>query len=134
MPNIHDKLAAPHIAAAMIAACLLIAPLEAARAATIYDTQVLKHIKFAPAQRAKVRRVLRRSDREMAAIFRKHGINPRAKPVFAKLRKASRELQALEAREKRKMKTIMSPAQYRVYLDLLDRAAARVIKAARTKP
>lgn len=111
-----------------------LAPLHPALASNIYDTQVLKRIKLAPGQRTKVRTVLRRSDREMAAIFRKYGINPNAKPVFAKLRKASGELQAVETREKRKMKAIMSRDQYRAYLDLLQETAARVIKATRNKP
>ena len=43
-------------------------------------------MKFSPDQRAKVRKIIAKSDREMAVIFRKYGINPNAKPVFEKLR------------------------------------------------
>lgn len=118
----------------LIAMAVWLAPVQTALASNIYDTQVLKRIKLAPGQRTKVRSVLKRSDREMAAIFRKYGINPNAKPVFAKLRKASGELQAVESREKRQMKAIMSRDQYRAYLDLLQETAAKVIKASRTKP
>lgn len=118
----------------MLIAGLSIALPQQAMASNIYDTRVLQRIKLAPSQRAKVRSVLKRSDREMTAIFRKYGINPNAKPVFSKLRKASGELQALESREKRKMKSIMTPAQYKTYLGLLQETAAKVIKASRNKP
>ena len=103
--------------AVLIAGSLCLALPQGARAGNIYDTPVLK-----------------RSDRELAVIFRKYGINPNAKPEFAKLRRASGELQAVEGREKRKMKAIMSRDQYRAYLDLLQETAARVIKATRTRP
>lgn len=120
--------------ATLIAGSLWLALPQGALAGNIYDTRVLKRIKLDPGQRAKVRTVLKRSDRDMAVIFRKYGINPNAKPVFAKLRKASGELQAVESREKRQMKAIMSRDQYRAYLELLQETAARVIKATRTKP
>lgn len=107
---------------------------SAALASNIYDSQVMKRMRFSPGQRPKVRKVLNQSDREIAVIFRKYGINPNAKPVFEKLRRAGNELQALESREKRKMKKIMSADQYKFYLALLQETAARVIKATRTKP
>jgi hypothetical protein len=100
----------------------------------IYDTKILQRMKFNPDQRAKVRNIIAKSDREMTAIFRKYGINPNAKPVFEKLRRAGSELQAVEAREKRSMKKILSAGQYKTYLNLLERTAAQVIKATRTKP
>lgn len=111
-----------------------IAAPDAAFAGNIYDSQVMQRMKFSPGQRGKVRVVLNQSDQEMAAIFRKYGINPNAKPVFEKLREASNELQAVEAREKRKMKKIMSAEQYKFYRALLQETAARVIKATRKKP
>jgi tRNA(His) 5'-end guanylyltransferase len=100
----------------------------------IYDTKILQRMKFTPDQRAKVRKIIAKSDREMAVIFRKYGINPNAKPEFEKLQRAGNELQAVEAREKRSMKKILSADQYKRYLDLLQRTAAQVIKATRTKP
>jgi len=100
----------------------------------IYDTKILQRMKFSPDQRAKVRNIIAKSDREMTAIFRKYGINPNAKPVFDKLRRAGSELQAVEAREKRSMKKVLSASQYKTYLNLLERTAAQVIKATRTKP
>ncbi|NNE24412.1 MAG: hypothetical protein HKN11_17565 [Rhizobiales bacterium] len=122
------------LTAALLAGSLCLAVPQDARAGNIYDTPVLKRIKLDPGQRARVRKVLKRSDRELAVIFRKYGINPNAKPEFAKLRRASSELQAVETREKRKMKAIMSRDQYRAYLDLLQQTAARIIKATRTRP
>lgn len=103
-------------------------------ASNIYDARILQRMKFTGDQRAKVSRIIRQSDKEMAVVFRKYGINPNAKPVFEKLQRASSELQAIEAREKRKMKKILSADQYKTYVGLLQATAARVVKATRTKP
>ena len=105
-----------------------------ASASNIYDARILQRMKFTGGQRAKVKRIIRKSDKEIAVVFRKYGINPNAKPVFEKLQRASSELQAIESREKRKMKKILSSDQYKTYLGLLEATAARVIKATRTKP
>lgn len=103
-------------------------------AANIYDAQVLQRMKFSADQRAKVRSIIQQSDREIAVVFRKHRINPNAKPEFDKLQTAASELQAIEAKEKRQMKKILSADQYKTYLRLLQETAARVIKATRTAP
>lgn len=103
-------------------------------AANIYDAQILQRMKFSADQRGKVRAIIRQSDKEIAVVFRKHGINPNAKPEFDKLQKAASELQAIEAREKRAMKKVLSADQYKTYLGLLEATAARVIKATRTRP
>jgi len=103
-------------------------------AASIYDAQILQRMKFSADQRGKVRAIIRQSDKEIAVVFRKHGINPNAKPEFDKLQKAASELQAIEAKEKRAMKKILSADQYKTYLQLLQATAARVIKATRTRP
>ena len=103
-------------------------------AASIYDAQILQRMKFSTEQRPKVRAIIRQSDKEIAVVFRKHGINPNAKPEFDKLQKAASELQAIEAKEKRAMKKILSAQQYSTYLQLLQATAARVIKATRTRP
>jgi uncharacterized membrane protein YgaE (UPF0421/DUF939 family) len=105
-----------------------------ASAANIYDARILQRMKFTAVQRPKVRRIIRQSDKEIAVVFRKYRINPNAKPVFEKLQRASSELQAIESKEKRQMKKILSPDQYKTYLGLLQATAARVIKATRTKP
>ena len=101
---------------------------------TIYDSQVLKQIEFSEEQERTIKAILQRSDREMLVIFAKYGIDPRAKPDFDKLREARYELQALETREKRQMKQVMTRAQFKYYLGLLQQTAARVIKATRNRP
>ena len=112
---------------------LLVTAAVDAHAGTIYDSNIMQRMKFSAAQRPKVRAVLRKSNREMQAVFRKHGINPNAKPVFEKLRKAGGELQAIRSRQKRQMKKIMTPEQYKRYLAILEQTAARVVKATRKK-
>lgn len=101
---------------------------------TIYDSQVLKQIEFTADQEHTVKAILQRSDREMLVIFAKYDIDPHAKPDFDKLREARYELQALETREKRQMKQVMTRPQFKYYLGLLQQTAARVIKATRNRP
>ena len=125
---------ATHLVAALIVFTAYAMSAHTVSASNIYDARILQRMKFTGSQRAKVRRIIRQSDREIAVVFRKYGINPNAKPVFEKLQRASSELQAIESREKRKMKKILSPDQYKTYLGLLEATAARVIKATRTKP
>ena len=107
---------------------------EHSLAETIYDSQVLKQIEFTADQEHTVKAILQRSDREMLVIFAKYGIDPHAKPDFDKLREARYELQALETREKRQMKQVMTRPQFKYYLGLLQQTAARVIKATRNRP
>jgi len=119
---------------ALILANTLFAQAVTASAGDIYDSQILQRMQFSSTQRPKVRSIIQKSDREMYAIFRKHGINPSAKPDFDKLQSASRELQAMETREKREMKKILTASQYKTYLKILQDTAARVIKATRQNP
>ena len=125
---------ATHLMAALVVLTAYAMSAHSASASNIYDARILQRMKFTGAQRAKVKRIIRQSDKEIAVVFRKYGINPNAKPVFEKLQRASSELQAIESREKRKMKKILSSDQYKTYLGLLQATAARVIKATRTKP
>jgi hypothetical protein len=127
------RIATPLIMLLLACVCLTLSP-GGVSAANIYDAQIMERMKFSGNQRAKVRAIIRQSDKEMAVVFRKHGINPNAKPEFDKLQKASNELQAIEAKEKRQMKKILSADQYKIYLRLLQDTAARVIKATREKP
>ena len=125
---------ATHLMAALVVLTTYAMSTHNAWASNIYDARILQRIKFTSDQRAKVKRIIRQSDREIAVIFRKYGINPNAKPVFEKLQRASSELQAIESKEKRQMKKILSSDQYKTYLGLLQETAARVVKATRTKP
>ncbi len=103
-------------------------------AQTIYDSQVLERMEFSPGKRAQVEKIIEESDRVMAEIFKKHGIDPEAKPDFDKLYEARSELQDLEANEKRKMKAILTRRQFKYYMGLLQQTAANVIRATRNKP
>lgn len=120
---------------AFVASMTLFAAGNAASASNIYDARILQRMTFSSStQRAKVRAILRKSEREMAAIFRKYKIDPNAKPDFDKLQRAGGELQAMESREKRAMKKILTKQQYRIYHRLLQETSARVIKATRSTP
>ena len=125
---------ATHLMAAVIVLTTYAMSTHNAWASNIYDARILQRMKFTADQRAKVKRIIRQSDKEIAVVFRKYRINPNAKPVFEKLQRASSELQAIESKEKRQMKKILSADQYKTYLGLLQATAARVIKATRTKP
>ena len=118
----------------LVAASLFVTAPSVVLAGTIYDSKIMERIKFSSAQRPQARAVIRESDREMKTVFRKYGIDPNARPVFEKLRAASGELQAIRSRQKRAMKKIMTPEQYKTYLDILEQTAARVVKATRKKP
>ena len=98
---------------------------------TIYDLQLLKRMKFTAKQLPTIKKILNTFDARMVKTFAKYKINPRAKPVFDKLRAASNELQAIESWEKKQMKRILSKSQYADYLEILQRTTAAVIKATR---
>ena len=85
---------------ALLLGAMLFTQVNASLAANIYDSQILERMSFNGSQHAKVSAILQKSDREMAAIFRKYGINPNAKPDFDKLQSASGELQAIGSRGK----------------------------------
>ena len=125
---------AMHLMAAVIVLSTVVMSAHSAWASNIYDARILQRMKFTADQRVKVKRIIRQSDKEIVVVFRKYGINPNAKPKFEKLQRASSELQAIESKEKRQMKKILSADQYKTYLGLLQATAARVIKATRKKP
>lgn len=120
--------------AAVIVLSTVVMSAHSAWASNIYDARILQRMKFTADQRVKVKRIIRQSDKEIVVVFRKYGINPNAKPKFEKLQRASSELQAIESKEKRQMKKILSADQYKTYVGLLQATAARVIKATRKKP
>ena len=105
-------------------------PPHAAQAGNIYDSNVENLLPLKGKQKSQVRAIVRQSDREMRKVFRKHGINPNARPVFDKLREAARELQAIEDREKAKMSKVLTKQQYKQYKGILNQTAARVRAAA----
>ena len=62
-------------------------------------------------------------------IFRKHGINPNAKPEMSLLQRASSELMANAARERDAVKKILSSQQLRVYDAVIKETRERVMAA-----
>ena len=106
-------------------------PSQDSFAANVYDTRILERMKFSKDQRAKVMRIIRQSDKDLSVVFEKHDIDPEDKPVLRKLIRASKELKAIETREKREMKEILNEKQYKEYLALLWETASNVINATR---
>ena len=106
-------------------------PSQDSFAANVYDTRILERMKFSKDQRAKVMRIIRQSDKDLSVVFEKHGIDPEDKPVLRKLIRASKDLKAIETREKREMKEILNEKQYKEYLALLWETASNVINATR---
>ncbi len=98
---------------------------------TIYDPQIFKYMTVSPEQKAKIDKILAQSEKAMVKVFAKYRIDPKAKPVFDKLRAASADLQAVESWEKQQMKKVLTKEQYADYLEILQATAANVIKATR---
>jgi ribonuclease HII len=98
---------------------------------TIYDPQIFKYMTVSPEQKVKIENILAQSEKAMVRVFAKYRINPKAKPVFDKLRAASADLQAVESWEKKQMKKVLTKEQYADYLEILQATAANVIKATR---
>ncbi len=102
-----------------------------AHAENLYDAKVAQKLSdLTDDQKAKVSTITKQTATEMNAVFKKYGIDPEAKPDFDKLQKAGEELQAVARREKAQMKDILSKAQFKQYVKIIDATGARVRKAA----
>jgi hypothetical protein len=102
-----------------------------ANAENLYDAKVAQKLSdLTDDQKAKVSTITKQTASEMNAVFKKYGIDPEAKPDFDKLQKAGEELQAVARREKAQMKDILSKAQFKQYVKIIDATGARVRKAA----
>jgi hypothetical protein len=102
-----------------------------AYAENLYDAKVAQKLSdLTDDQKAKVSAITKQTATEMNAVFKKYGIDPEAKPDFDKLQKAGDELQAVARREKAQMKDILSKAQFKQYVKIIDATGARVRKAA----
>ena len=67
---------ATHLMAALVVLTAYAMSAHNVSAANIYDARILQRMKFTGSQRAKVKRIIRQSDKEIAVVFRKYGINP----------------------------------------------------------
>jgi hypothetical protein len=102
-----------------------------AHAENVYDAKVAQKLSdLTDDQKSKVSAITKQTASEMNAVFKKYGIDPEAKPDFDKLQKAGDELQAVARREKAQMKDILSKAQFKQYVKIIDATGARVRKAA----
>lgn len=102
-----------------------------AAAQSIYDTNVEKRLDGLTAQqRTQVKKIVAASKQKAQAVFKKHGINPNARPVFNQLQKASRELQAVQQQERRQMQKVLNKEQYAHYNKIVAETQARVRAAA----
>ena len=120
------------IAACLLGGCISVSHSQSiGTEGTIYDPKLIERMTFSEAQRPQVRGILEKSEQAIRKVFAQHGIDPRERPDFDKLHAASQELQSIEAREKKAMKSILSKEQYADYLEILQATAAAVIKATR---
>lgn len=116
---------------AALAGGVLALPQGPAAAQSLYDANVVKRLDgLTPQQRAQVQKVVAESRRKARAVFKKHGIDPNARPVFNKLQRASQELQAVQQQERRQMVKILNKDQYAQYSKIIAETQARVRAAA----
>ena len=119
--------------------CLLIAgslgntSLPAGADHSIYFPHVVELLKLNGQLRAKVKAIVDESERQTLVVFKKFGIDPRAKPEFNKLVKARHELQAIERNERTLLKEILSTDQLKDYDRIIEFTHAEVVKATRNE-
>jgi hypothetical protein len=97
--------------------------------ASIYDSNVIQHLQLSGDQKQEMQKVISASRIRRNKIFRKHGINPNAKPEMSLLQRASSELMANAARERDAVKKILSSQQLRVYDAVIKETRERVMAA-----
>ncbi len=96
----------------------------------IYFTEVTSRLKLNAQQRPKVQAIISRSESATLAVFSRHGIDPHASPVPAKLIPAQRELEAIGHRERSQLKQILDASQLKKYDAIMRRLRAKVARAA----
>lgn len=117
-------------AAIALAAGVLVS--SSARAGhSIYFSHVVGHLGLSAVQRPKVIAIVNKSERDIRAVFARHGINPNAKPEFDKLFKARQDLEVIETWERNELKKILTKAQMKIYRQINEYTRAQVIKATR---
>jgi hypothetical protein len=117
-------------AAVLLAVLCLSFPIHSSVAnASIYDSNVIQHLQLSADQKQEMQKVISESRNRRNKIFRKHGINPNAKPEMSLLQRASSELMANAARERNAVKKILSSQQLRVYDAVLKETRERVMAA-----
>ena len=95
--------------------------------ASIYDSNVIQHLQLSADQKHEMQKVISESRIRRNKIFRKHGIDPDAKPKMSLLQSASSELMANAARERDAVKKILSSQQLRVYDAVIKETRERIM-------
>jgi hypothetical protein len=95
--------------------------------ASIYDSNVIQHLQLSAGQKQEMQKVISESRIRRNKIFRKHGINPDAKPEMSLLQRASPELMANAARERDAVKKILNSQQLRIYDAVLKETRERIM-------
>jgi hypothetical protein len=98
--------------------------------ASVYDSNIVQRMNLAGKQRARAQKIIAHSRSQRALLFRRHGINPKAKPEIFKLQRASSELRTILARERAALILIFTPEQLRQYDSIIAETRSRVMRAA----
>jgi hypothetical protein len=95
--------------------------------ASIYDSNVIQQLQLSAAQKKEMQKVVSESRIRRNRIFKKHGINPDAKPEMSLLQRASSELMANAARERDAVKKILNPQQLQIYDAVIKETRERIM-------
>ena len=95
--------------------------------ASIYDMNVVQRLQLAGTQAREMQKVIAASRARRNRIFKKHGIDPNAKPDMSLLQRASSELLANAARERAAVKKILNSKQLRLYDALIREIRQRIM-------
>jgi hypothetical protein len=101
-------------------------PSDPARA-SIYDSNVVQHLQLSDNQKHKMQKVIAASRARRNHIFKKHGIDPNAKPNMWLLLRAASELKANAAHERDAAKKILNSKQLRLYDALVRQTRQRIM-------
>jgi hypothetical protein len=104
-----------------------------ANAESIYDSNIEQKLNLEDAQKPKVAGIVKQTQQETNEVFRKYGIDPNATPDLDRLTNASDELKAINDRERKQLKQILSKSQLKRYDRIIAETAVRIQKAAKSK-
>jgi hypothetical protein len=97
--------------------------------ASIYDSNVIQHLHLTGVQKTQMEKVIRESRARRNQIFKKHGIDPNAKPNMWRLMGVASELKADSARERDAVKRILTPNQLQIYDAVIKQTRRRVMSS-----
>ena len=95
--------------------------------ASIYDGNVIQQLQLSGTQKQEMQKVISESRIQRNRIFKKHGIDPNAKPDMSLLQRASPELMANAAREREAAKKILNSRQLQVYDAVMKEIRERIM-------